>query len=222
MKTHRFLLALLLLSALSVSAQTKKVSILGDSYSTFEGYLEPDTNFIWYFDEVPQNKTDVKRVEETWWHQLISSKGYQLCKNNSFSGSTICNTGYGKADYSRRSFIARMDNLGCPDIIYIFGATNDCWAHSPIGDYKYASWTKDDLFSFRPAMAYLLHHMTRRYLNTEIHFVLNSELSDEINESVRTICKHYGVDLIELHDIDKQGGHPSVAGMKAIAAQLAK
>ena len=26
----------------------KSVSILGDSYSTFEGYVQPDTNFVWY------------------------------------------------------------------------------------------------------------------------------------------------------------------------------
>ena len=50
--------------------------------------------------------------------------------------------------------------------------------------------------------------------------LLNSELKEEVNASVREICKHYGVKLVELHDIDKKGGHPSIAGMKAIADQL--
>ena len=50
--------------------------------------------------------------------------------------------------------------------------------------------------------------------------MLNSELREEINESMRTVCQHYNVQLIELHDIDKQNGHPSISGMKAICDQL--
>ena len=213
-------LALLTL-CLAAGAQTKTVSILGDSYSTFQGYLEPDTNYVWYFDGTPRTQTDVTSVTQTWWHQLIAAKGWRLLKNNSFSGSTICNTGYRQEDVTRNSFLARMDNLGgAPDIIYIFGGTNDAWANSPIGEYKYEAWTKQDLYSFRPAMAYMLHYMTLRYLNTQIIFILNSELKEEVNASVREICKHYGVKLVELHDIDKKGGHPSIAGMKAITDQL--
>ena len=73
-----------------------------------------------------------------------------------------------------------MDKLGCPDIIFIFGATNDCWAGSPLGDYKYEGWTKEDLYTFRPAMAYLLDHMIDRYPNVEIYFLLNSGLKEEL------------------------------------------
>jgi len=216
-----FVNIILLALCLTASAQIKTVSILGDSYSTFQGYLEPDTNYVWYFDGTPRTQTDVTSVTQTWWHQLISAKGWRLLKNNSFSGSTICNTGYRQEDVTRNSFLARMDNLGgAPDIIYIFGGTNDAWANSPIGEYKYERWTRQDLYSFRPAMAYMLHHMTLRYLNTQIIFILNSELKEEVNASVREICKHYGVKLVELHDIDKKGGHPSIAGMKAIADQL--
>ena len=113
-----------------------------------------------------------------------------------------------------------MDKLGCPDIIFIFGATNDCWAGSPLGDYKYEGWTKEDLYTFRPAMAYLLDHMIDRYPNVEIYFLLNSDLKEEFNESVRTICKHYDIDCIELYNIDKQSGHPSVKGMEQICDQI--
>ena len=222
MKTNRILFAILMMATgLIANAQVKTVSILGDSYSTYEHYLEPDTNYVWYFDGTPRTQTNVTSVTQTWWHQLIKAKGWRLLKNNSFSGSTICNTGYNRADVKHNSFIARMDNLGgAPDIIYIFGGTNDAWANSPIGEYKYENWTKQELYSFRPAMAYMLHYMTNRYLNTQIIFILNSELKNEVNESVREICKHYNVKLVELHDIDKKGGHPSIAGMKAIANQL--
>ena len=141
--------------------------------------------------------------------------------NNSYSGSTICNTGYNKDDYSDRSFTKRMDNLGeNPDIILIFGATNDSWAHSPIGEFKYESITKEDLWSFRPAMAYMLGWMKEHYAKSAIYFLLNDGLSADINESVKTICNRYNVKCIELQGIAKKAGHPSVKGMQQIAEQV--
>ena len=172
----------------------KSVSILGDSYSTFEGYVQPDTNFVWYLKTPPKGrKTDMVSVRNTWWHQFIKENNYRLCVNNS---------------------------LGCPDIIFIFGATNDYWAKSPLGEYKYADWSKKDLYSFRPAMAYMLDTMIDYYPNVEIYFLLNDGLGNEITESVRTICKHYQIDCIELKGLDKMSGHPSVKGMKQISEQV--
>lgn len=95
MRQRITLTALMLAVCIMGMAQgLKSVSILGDSYSTFEGYLEPDTNFVWYW-KIPQKQhTDVSSVTQTWWHLFIKENGYKLCQNNSFSGSTICNTGY--------------------------------------------------------------------------------------------------------------------------------
>ena len=219
----------LLISVLSVTVamaqSSKSISILGDSYSTFEGYLQPDTNAIWYWDNVKAENTDVHHVRETWWHQFIKENGYRLCVNNSFSGATISYSGYksGKpdfTDYSDRSFITRLKNLGTPDIILVFGGTNDSWAGSPIGEYQYEGWTRNDLFSFRPAMACLLEKMIDYYPNVEIVFLLNDDLKEDIDESVRTICTHYGIKWIEFEGIDKINGHPSVKGMKQISEQL--
>lgn len=212
-------LALLLVSVWAF-AQTKTVSVLGDSYSTFEGYLTPQTNAVWYFEKYNPKQTDVQDVSQTWWHQLIKKQGWQLMMNNSFSGATICNTGYNKADYTDRSFITRMKNLGCPDVIFIFGATNDSWAHSPIGEFKYEGITQEDLWSFRPAMARMLQWMKSRYVNTDIYFILNDGLSPEITSSAKTICERYEVKCIELNGIDKKAGHPSVKGMRQIAEQV--
>ena len=213
-------LCLLLLTILSVSlgtAQTKSVSILGDSYSTFEGFMTPSTNELWYYAQNPEAKTDVKNVRQTWWHQVIKENGWRLCLNNSYSGATISYSGYDGNDYNARSFNTRMDNLGQPDIIFVFGATNDSWAGAPIGEYKYDNITWGDLYQFRPALARMLQWMTDRYVNTEIYFILNDDLRDEIDESVKTICAHYGVPVIELTDINKLSGHPSVKGMRQIA-----
>ena len=215
------LLLVLLLTVSWASAQRKTVSVLGDSYSTFEGYLCPKDNAIWYFENHNANQTDVQSVTQTWWHLLITRQGWQLCQNNSYSGATICNTGYNREDYTDRSFVTRMKNLGCPDIIFIFGATNDSWARSPIGEFKYDGITQEDLWTFRPAMARMLQWMKNRYINTELYFILNDGLSPEVTSSAKTICEHYGVKCIELHDIDKKAGHPSVKGMQQIADQIA-
>ena len=201
-------------------AQTKAVSILGDSYSTYEDFVTPATNELWYYAKNSDQKTDVKDVRPTWWHQLIKENGWRLAVNNSYSGATISYTGYDGNDYSPRSFNTRMDNLGQPDIIFIFGATNDSWAGSPIGDFKYEDINKADLYEFRPALAHMLRWMTDRYVNTEIYFILNTELKDEINTSVKTVCAHYGVPVITLTEVDKISGHPSVKGMRQIADQV--
>ncbi len=219
-KCNLILSALLMLIAMGANAQCKKsVAIFGDSYSTFENYLSCDTNAVWYF-QGKQKKTDVTDVEQTWWHMLLKEKGWKLECNNSFSGSTICYTGYRKEDYQNRSFHNRLRYLGSPDIILVFGATNDCWAKSPIGDFKYSDWTKKDLYSFRPAMAAMCDGLKKRYPNVDIYFIMNCDLTETITTSCRTICNHYGIPMIELHDVDKINGHPSIKGMKAIAEQV--
>ena len=210
-----FALALLAATTVALSAQTKKVSILGDSYSTFQG-VNPEGYNPFY----PNDRNDVTEVSQTWWDLYIKAKGYELEKNDSWGGSTICGTGSGRMDASRNNFISRVDRLGDPDIIFIFGGTNDAWANAPLGEYKWSDWTKDDCKSFRPAMACLIDMLKKQYPKSQLYSILNSELRDEFNESMREVCKHCDVQLIELHDIDKQNGHPSIAGMKSICDQL--
>ena len=132
-----FVLFAVLLSLTAVAQQRLRISILGDSYSTYEGFMTPSTNELWYYAQNPEARTDVKNVRQTWWHQVIKENGWRLCINNSYSGATVSYTGYDGNDYSARSFNTRMDNLGQPDIIFVFGATNDSWACSPVGEYKY-------------------------------------------------------------------------------------
>lgn len=211
---------LAVLACTGMQAQSKRsISILGDSYSTFKGFVVPDTNAVWYPQKVEKN--DVQDIRQLWWHQLIREHGYRLCQNNSFSGATICYTGYDKKDYSACSYCTRLWNLGAPDIILVFGGTNDSWAKSPVGKFQYGNWQKTDLYEFRPAMAYLLSNLQNRYPGTEIYVIINSELSEEVTSSMKTICDHYKVPYIQLMDIEKQWGHPSRKGMKAIAEQVA-
>lgn len=222
MKNLRLLLSLIVLAVLPSVAQVKPtLAVLGDSYSTFAGFI-PKGNACWYNSPADHKRTDVTKVEQTWWWQVANEGGYKLGAIESYSGATICNTGYRDEDYSDRSFVTRCTNLGNPDIILICGATNDSWANAPIGDYKYANWKRVDLYFFRPAMAKMLNDIKLHYPNVEVYFILNTELKKEINESVLEVCKHYDVPVIELVDIDKKSSHPSVKGMKSIALQVLK
>ena len=173
-----FFLVVFSLTLISGVFAQKKVSILGDSYSTFYGHVSPAANLCWYGVPGEKKENDVTKVEETWWYRFIHEHGFQLERNNSYSGSTVCHTGYEKADYSDRSFITRIHNLGTPDIILVFGGTNDSWAGAPIGVYQYDGWTKADLYSFRPAFCYLLASLKQLYPAARIYNITNSELSE--------------------------------------------
>lgn len=215
------ILVALTFSVLCAWSNGPVVSILGDSYSTFQGYVQPDTNLVWYHSPRRARTTDVDSMSQTWWGILTSpDSAWTLGVNNSYSGSTVCRTGYDGDDYSDRAFITRMDKLGNPDIILVFGGTNDSWAGVPMGEYVYADWTDQQLYSFRPAMAKMLSGLAELYPQARTYFILNTELKPEVNESVYEICGHYGVPVITLENIDKQAGHPNISGMKAIAAQV--
>lgn len=215
----------LALIALAAQAQqdSLRVTIFGDSYSTFEGWLEPATNEPWYWTEnspYRDKNNDVTKVEQTWWWQVIDQMGWKLEKNNSYSGSTVGYYGYQNENYQPRSFNTRVSDLGEPDIILSCCITNDSWTGETVGKYKYANWDENDMWYFRPAMARLCSTIKQNYPLAKIYFILNTDLKPEHAESMRVICRHYGLPLIELHDIDKQDGHPSQKGMKAFAQQV--
>ena len=182
---------LLLLTITAYGQQRLRVSILGDSYSTYQYYI-PEGNEPWYFDPVRTDLTDVSDVRQ----------------------------GYNDDDYSPRSFITRLPRLGSPDIILIFGNTNDSWCGAKLGEYQYGDWKRADLYTYRPALAKLLNDAQSRYPNVRIFFIQNTELKPSFVESTQVICKHYGVPIIQLKDIKKQSGHPNIEGMKAISQQV--
>lgn len=221
MKKNLLLLLVALITVFSSLAEGGKpvVSILGDSYSTFEGYI-PAGNEPWYFARRQEKRTDVSNVRETWWWQLINEGGYILGSNESYSGSTICYTGYRGEDYRDRSFITRLPRIAPSDILLIFGGTNDSWANVPLGEYVSKAPTLGHLYEFRPALGRLLSDAKDRFPGTRIVFILNTELKEDINKSVEELCRRNGVELLKLKDIEKISSHPSVSGMKAIKEQL--
>ena len=203
-----------------------KFSILGDSYSSYEGYVDPETNDVWEHYET----IGVTSVEQMWWHQVATQMGWSMEINNSFSGSLICNYAdfEGGAYYARHSFLKRMDYLGNPDVIFILGGTNDVWQDAPFEDFIYADWTEEQLCCFRPAMAYMLDNVKRLHPNAHIYFLLETgpcpggiteETRQNLVESAHRIANHYDVECIDL-DIHKDWWHPDGQGQKDIARQV--
>ena len=204
-----------------------KVFILGDSYSTFENCI-PEGYVPWYFNDI-KNDTDVNNVNQTWWKQLLDSTNSDLVRNCSWSGTTICNTGYG-GDCSKISFIARFEKLLSEgffeknkiDTFFVFGGTNDCWANAPIGELMYSDWSRDDLFSVLPGACYLMHILKTKLPQTRIIFIINTDLKQAVSDGIKTACDKYGMEKIVLADIEKQSGHPNKAGMTGIKDQILK
>ena len=85
------LLMLMVATFACASAQSKKVSILGDSYSTFIGIIP--ANYATFY---PNDRNDVTEIGQTWWSLYIKARGHSLEKNDSWGGTTICGTGYGR------------------------------------------------------------------------------------------------------------------------------
>jgi hypothetical protein len=82
------------------------VFIIGDSYSTYKGYI-PEGNHFFYSDEKTENPI-IKGVEKTWWSILANENNLNIVMNDSFSGSTICNTVREELTVES-SFVSRID-----------------------------------------------------------------------------------------------------------------
>ena len=219
----------IIMSACVKTPDPIRFSILGDSYSAFEGYVQPDSN-----DVYPYESIGVTGPEQMWWAQVADSTGWILERNNSFSGALVCNYDY-VSYYGQYSFIRRMDNLGHPDVIFIFGATNDACAHDeegpivPLGDYVYSDWTEEQLCTFRPALAYIYQYLRNTHPHAKLYFLLDMKLGsgsisndrkDAFIKSIHQISTHYGVECIDLQSIHKMNWHPDVEGHKGIAEQI--
>ncbi len=203
------------------------VFILGDSYSTFEGYIS-EGNWCWYFNE-PQNDTDVCDVNETWWKLLLENTNSNIILNCSASGTTLCHTGYDGADWSEKiSFSARLTNLAKDnffaenkiDTFFVFGGTNDSWANSPLGEIKYGTKNREDLFNVFPAYCYIIETVKKYCKNARIITIVNTDLKPEIVTCFEEVSKHYGTEIFKLKDIEKQSGHPNKIGMHQIFTQV--
>lgn len=132
----------------------QRISILGDSLSTFGGSASDPASqrisdgtytYIGNRCRYPQNNllTDVRL---TYWYSLIEHFGMELGINDSWAGSRVSWDGQTEgADVGADKYIAsptRIGHLGengTPDIILINAGTNDIIQNVPVGTFDYSS-----------------------------------------------------------------------------------
>ena len=203
--------------------KNNNVFIMGDSYSTYAGYIPKDYHF-YYFDD-REEAPIINGVDKTWWRILAKEKNLNIVLNDSFSGSTVCNTVREHLSVDT-SFISRMDKYISEnfftenkiDTMFIFGGTNDSWIDCPIGSLKYSDWTADDLLCVLPAFCYLINK-AKEVVN-KVVVIINSDLKEEITQGFIDACEKNQIKCLYLKDIEKENGHPTELGMKQISQQV--
>ena len=202
-------------------ATKRSFSIMGDSYSTFVGYI-PE-NYSAYYPN-PEKVPDLLQVEQTWWHQLMTKRNMELLENDSYSGSTVCTVVRPEQKLSA-SFVRRSE---CclrgkqPDFLMVFGCTNDNWLDREVGQVQFADWTEEDLQKVLPAYCYVLHQLKAANPTSKFLCIINTNFKQPLLEGLLCAAQHYGATAVQLQDIDKSNGHPTALGMSQIAQQIEK
>ncbi len=201
------------------------IFILGDSYSTYEGYLAPG---CWpYYGTGDGLEKGLETVDNTWWKLVEKETDSKIVMNNSWSGTTVCNTGYG-GYCPDSSFVNRVRRVLIDgvclgekiDTVFVFGGTNDFWNNSPVGELKYDGITEDETVAFLPAMSLTVKYLRETAPDARVVCIINSDLSPEITDGTVDICKHFGAEYVLLHDLEKSSGHPTITGMRQIADRI--
>lgn len=136
----------------------KTLSILGDSISTFSGYI-PTGNATYY------PRDDVQTVGNTWWKKLMDALGMTLDVNNSWSGSRVTTT---SGDASAGCG-ARCEALGTsPDVIIVWMGINDFCGEVGLGTYDGTTAVPATTTTFREAYAIMLNKILTKYKTSEV------------------------------------------------------
>lgn len=218
----------------------KRISILGDSISTFAGYIpEADGVNLAHRTRYPQDDL-LTDVNETWWMKTVNALGANLAVNDSWAGSTVSNIRDGnEKDFGPDAAMAsltRIRNLGSkgvPDLILFFGGTNDAGKMIEKGsfdpthslDLGAVKWT-----SFADAYCEALCRLRHYYPDAEIvamtpsfsnGYYDNSRLS-EFADLILEICSHCNIKCVDLRTSGitfgmlPDGLHPNAEGMRLI------
>lgn len=201
----------------------KTVSIIGDSYSAFAGWI-PEGNSISY----DGTYNGVTSVSNMWWFKVIQKFNMSLMLNESWSGSTICNTGYNASDATTTSFLTRItkrygatNTLGQkPQVLFVLGGLNDTWAKSPVGSVKYSDWTTDDLKTALGAYSKMINDILLYNPGIEIVNFEYAAVSQAIRDGKALICEHFGVKNVPISLVDSLSDHPTTKGMQQIVDQI--
>ena len=209
----------------NVNNKFETFSVIGDSYSTYLGYIPEGNNC--YYGDGEHTPVLTNGVFDTWWFRLAKETGAVLWLNESLSGATISNKVRPTQDVSV-SFVNRVLSKFAnnqitqpkPKVIFFFGGTNDSWVNSNHGQVQYSGWTSEDLMKCVNAFCYCMDQLLRWNPGVKIVNIVNTDLSSDIVNGMATACEHYGITNVVLSSIDKVNGHPTSLGMAQICSQV--
>lgn len=222
----------------------KVISVLGDSISTFKGYIPTADGFNEAHPSTYPSR-DVQSWDKTWWGLVIDRVDAKLGINDSWSGSRVQNTynaenpGGNVGTKVCMSSMTRISNLGTngtPDVILIYGGTNDgkfskFGGFDPNQDYSQVDLDAVTWSTFEEAYVAMIMRLQYLYPNAKIVVVLPTHVSswytDEkleiMNTSIKQICEYFNIEYVNtpecgitLEDLP-DGLHPNAKGMEYIA-----
>lgn len=153
----------------NTSLQGLSLSILGDSLSTYEGWIPSEcTNFF------PMNG-ELTDVSETWWMQLLAHTEMELCSNNSSAGCTCAGDSLymGEVKYgcsTDRISLLTGSQGKMPDIIIVFMGTNDLLKGVPLGDNDGTRLVEEgEIDNFSDAYTLILDKLASEYPMAQVY-----------------------------------------------------
>ena len=182
----------------------KKISILGDSISTYTDIstgIAADTtnstvrnNLVWYGYSPTQPAFGGTSCDSTWWQMTINNLGADRLVNNSNSGESVFDAVNGRCMQLHDD---TGENAGeTPDIIFVYLGTNDNYrsmGSTSLLNMEDIARKGDDL-NYKPtylteAYAIMLYRIQKTYPDAEIYCLTNLERSDVKVELTRAVSK---------------------------------
>jgi len=200
-----------------------KISILGDSISTLNGFTPAEGSF--YHTDFSRN-TGIATPADTWWMKVIEGLGATLLINNSYAGSTVCRNGYQPASSPWRIAKLRKGDIS-PDYVLIFSGLNDVASyHSPEEFGTDYSSMLLELKSAYPSCELWCATLCRGFLtNPDFPLFINLNNCSPLalyNQSIRTAVSEVDCHLADLASFEQDyasidGIHPNAAGMEQLS-----
>lgn len=211
----------------------RKVGVMGDSISTFDGTMcNPD--YSPYYPGNDPNVTAnpsiaVNSKEKTYWYRLIYDymKNGELDVNTSWSGTRVIHevkTGRQSGKSIGAGFVDRAYDFVDPDIIIIHGGTNDRNQSTPVGEY---TWDlpigQGNLGNYRSAYIELIKMIQNRYEGVQIIIIVGDRLTLDYERATIAIAEHFGLPYVNFVGvtIDKcSGSHPTAPAFDKMASMI--
>lgn len=202
----------------TVSLQGKKVSILGDSISTFTGTMPADYNI--YYPE----SGDIPNAGQTWWGQLLANTGMVLCRNASsantdVTGNSLALDGSAPGCSIRRIVDLKGTDGSNPDVIIIYMGINDFARSRTLGSFTSPGvQTEGEVMVFTDAYELMLQKIKALYPTASIYCCtllercdlngntgapavnLNGDTVADFNTQIKAIAKAYGASVIDFYN----------------------